>query len=222
MSASRSPEPELPAELQIVEPDRLVFFSDAVLAIAITLLVLDLPLPAGHDHDAFMASLVANTPEYLSFLVSFVVIGLHWVHHHGLFRLVARVNGRVTVLNLGWLLLIVITPYTTRLLGEDDLSLIKFGMYASNQALQSAVFAMIGLVLVHRGLLRSGVPAEVGTRSVRDALLAASAFAVSIPLFALVGAWAFACWLIVPFVGARLLSARRRRPRSRPAGTGGP
>jgi uncharacterized membrane protein len=209
----------MPDELRVVEPERLVFFSDAVVAIAITLLALELPLPASGDHAAFMTSLAANVPEYLSFLISFVVIGLRWVHHHELFRFVARLDSRVTVLNLGWLLLIVITPYMTRVLGEDDLSLVRFGMYAATQALQAAVFALIGWTLVRRGLLRPGTPAQVTAQSMRDALLGASAFAVSIPMFALVGAWAFVCWPVVPLVGARLESARRRR-RSGPA-TGG-
>jgi uncharacterized membrane protein len=218
MPERHSPEPELPEALRVVDPERLVFFSDAVVAIAITLLALDLPLPAGSDQHAFLASLSANRPEYLSFLISFVVIGLHWVHHHELFRFVARLDNQITVLNLSWLLLIIITPFMTKVLGEDELTLIRFGMYAGTQALQAVVFALLAWTLRRHRLLRPATPAEVVARGGRDALIAASAFALSIPLFAVVEGWAFACWLIVPFVGARLLRSRATRAAS-PADT---
>jgi uncharacterized membrane protein len=101
--------------------ERLVLFSDAVVAIAITLLALDLPVPDAHSGEAFAASVADSGPEYVSFLVSFVVIGRHWLNHHTLFRDVARVDARVIVLNLTWLLMVVITPFMTRLLAEDDI-----------------------------------------------------------------------------------------------------
>jgi uncharacterized membrane protein len=205
------------AEIETLAAERLVFFSDAVVAIAITLLAIDLPLPAGRDQAAFLASLAANAPEYTSFVISFAVIALHWVHHNAMFRYVSRLDGRVVVLNLVWLLLIVITPFMTRLLGGDELTLIRFGMYAGTQALQSTVFAVLGWTLVRHRLLRPGIPDAIARRGAQSSLLAAAAFAVSVPLFALVGPWAFACWAVIPILGSRLLPANRRS-RARVAG----
>jgi uncharacterized membrane protein len=185
--------------------ERLVFFSDAVTAIAITLLAIDLPLPVGNDSGAFLASLRANTPAYLSFLISFAVIGVHWRHHHRVFQHVQGLSGRLVLLDFCWLLMIVITPFMTRLIGRDDLSLIRFGMYAGTQTLQTAVFALIGWTLTRQGLFRAGTPARFGLVSARDAAITSAAFAVSIPVYALVHGWAFLCWPAIPFLASRLL-----------------
>ena len=184
---------------------RLIAFSDAVVAIAITLLAIDLPTPVNRDHESFMVALHENTPEYLSFLISFTVIGIHWVHHHRLFQQVVRFSSRLVILNFGWLLMIVVTPFMTKLLGGDNLSLITFGMYSITQALQMTVFALMAWTLTNHRLFRVNAPATIGPASARGALISATAFAVSVPVYAVVGRWAFACWLVIPFLASRLL-----------------
>ena len=199
---------------QTMAAERLIFFSDAVVAIAITLLALDLPLPVNHNPETFRASIRENTPEYLSFLISFAVIGLHWARHNRVFRYVARLSGRLVLLNFTWLLLIVVTPYMTRLLGSDDLSLVTFGMYAITQALQTAVFAAMAWTLDRQRLFRAGTPVGLGPRSAYDSLHATAGFAISVPVYALIGAWAFVCWWAVPFGAAKLVARRRRSARA--------
>jgi len=103
-------------ELESRAADRLIFFSDAVVAIAITLLAIDLPVPAGHTLSAFWSSVQNNEDRYLAFLVSFAAIAAAWGDHHDAFRYTRRMDRRLRTLNMGWLLMIVVTPFATRLL----------------------------------------------------------------------------------------------------------
>ena len=101
--------------------DRLVFFSDAVFAIAITLLVLEIRLPpqAETEHaGGLTAALIALWPSYLGYVVSFVTIGIMWANHHELVRLVARADHGLIVWNLLLLLAISFTPFPTAVMAE--------------------------------------------------------------------------------------------------------
>jgi len=94
-----------------------VFFSDAVFAIAITLLVIDIRMPEGaaiadgHDLAAALWSLL---PQFLGFLVSFVVIGSFWISHHRMFRLVRTMDGTLLFLDLLFLLFVAFIPFPSR------------------------------------------------------------------------------------------------------------
>lgn len=100
--------------------DRLVFFSDAVFAIAITFLALELRLPEGTitSEDALGRAILELWPRYLSFLVSFLVIGLYWIGHHRMFRLINRFDDALVWINLLFLMCIVVIPYPSSVLGE--------------------------------------------------------------------------------------------------------
>ena len=101
--------------------ERLIFFSDAVFAIAITLLALEIRLPSGQDTRSsgeLLAALLAIWPRYLSYAVSFLVIGLYWMAHHRMFRAIARYDRRLLSLNLLLLLCIAFVPFPTAVLGE--------------------------------------------------------------------------------------------------------
>ena len=96
--------------------DRLVAFSDAVVAIAITLLALDLPVPTGLTMKSFLHSVGHNIDHYVAFLISFVVIAAAWRRYHGVFRYIERVDAQVRNYNVLWLLMIILNPFATRLL----------------------------------------------------------------------------------------------------------
>jgi len=98
------------------EVARVEAFSDAVYAIAITLLALQLDVP--HDTSDLWASLHDLWPSLLSFVISFAVIGAYWIAHHRLFALVERSSPRLLQLNLLALFFIVLQPFTTSLIGE--------------------------------------------------------------------------------------------------------
>lgn len=179
--------------------ERLTFFSDAVVAIAITLLAIDLPVPEGRTSAEVLAAMRGDSFEYLAFLISFIVIGTHWRGHHSLFRHVARADGVVVHLSLLWLLLVVVTPFLTRVLSEGEgVTAIGFGLYAAAQALQLTTLAAIVTVIGRRGWFAPTAPQRWARRGWVGALTTAATFAVSIPAFLVIGTWAFALWVVLP------------------------
>jgi uncharacterized membrane protein len=104
----------------VSDTNRTEAFSDGVLAIAVTLLVLDLRVPALDTlHGQSLASALAHEwPSYAAYVTSFLVIGIIWVNHHGVFQLIARVDRITLFLNLLLLMAVVAIPFTTSLLAE--------------------------------------------------------------------------------------------------------
>ncbi|MFL6137061.1 MAG: TMEM175 family protein [Frankiaceae bacterium] len=142
---------------------RLEAFSDGVLAIAITLLVLDLRLPDEPDR-SLGALLARQWPSYLAYVVSFVVIGIMWVNHHALFRRVAQVDRRLLFLNLGLLMLIAALPFPTSVAAEGlrrgghDASIAMFA-YSLTLLLTSVAFSAVWTHIVRApGILRVPFP----------------------------------------------------------------
>jgi uncharacterized membrane protein len=193
--------------------ERLIFFSDAVVAIAITLLAIELPVPDGTTTAELLASLAANSLAYLTFVISFLVVGAHWQAHHRVFRYLGRVDGTFVHLSLVWLLIIIVTPFLTEIIREGELDVARFGLYALAQALLLIVFAGMQEVAGRRGLFVPGTPAEVRSEGRVQQILPAAGFLVSIPLYPVMGAWAFALWALVPNLpqlGAAVMRRRRR------------
>jgi uncharacterized membrane protein len=95
---------------------RLEAFSDGVLAIAITLLVLGIAIPP--PDTALGAALLRLWPSYLAYVVSFLVIGAIWINHHAMFRHIVRVDGTLLVLNLLQLMVFAFLPFPTSVLAE--------------------------------------------------------------------------------------------------------
>lgn len=103
------------------DTDRLEAFSDAIIAIAITLLVLDVRVPSHEtieSNGALWHALGDLWPNYFGFALSFVVIGIMWVNHHQLFLYIARTNHTFLMINLGFLLCVAFLPFPTGLLAE--------------------------------------------------------------------------------------------------------
>jgi uncharacterized membrane protein len=193
------------AEVDRAAAERLTFFSDAVVAIAITLLALDLPVPQGRTSAEVLASLREHSFDYLAFLISFIVIAAHWRAHHRVFRYVVRADRPVIGLNLLWLLFVVLTPFFTRMLIEGEPDFVRFTLYALAQAAQMCTFAVIVAVLSRRGWFGPSMPRGYRERGWVGSLVGAAGFLLSIPLYPLIGTWAFAVWAIVPNLGGRLL-----------------
>jgi uncharacterized membrane protein len=101
--------------------ERLVFFSDAVFAIAITILVLDIRLPAGEEaftNAQLSAQLLGIWQKYLAYIISFLVIGSFWTSHHRKFRYIRRYDSNLLLLNLLLLMAIAFIPFPTSVISE--------------------------------------------------------------------------------------------------------
>ena len=197
-----------PTEVDFAAAQRLTFFSDAVVAIAITLLALDLPAPGGRTASAVLSSLGDHQYEYTAFLIGFLVVAAHWRAHHTVFRWLVGVRPRLVTLSLTWLLLIVVTPFLTDVLTEGDLDVVRFGLFAVAQALLQLVFGAMVSLAARQGLFAPTTPTSLVRRPWQDAAGGAFGFLVSVPLFPLLDRWAFVLWAVVPVVYGRLISRR--------------
>jgi uncharacterized membrane protein len=204
---------ELESEQRAV--DRMTIFSDAVVAIAITLLAIDLPVPGGDTVSEFLSSVRHNSGHYAAFLISFFAIAGAWSHHHDVFRYAKRMDGRLRTINTEWLLMIVLIPFATKLLTARgsptlDAHALRFGFYALLQALASA--AMLGMLrhMLSRDQL-PGIPASVVAGATWQTGGLLLGFALSIPLF-FATTYAWVLWIVIPLLGFRLQRFRNRDP----------
>jgi uncharacterized membrane protein len=195
--------------------DRLVAFSDAVVAIAITLLALDLPVPTGATTSEFLHSVGKGTDQYIAFLISFVVIAAAWRRYHGVFRYIQRVDARVRSLNVLWLLTIILNPFATRVLtaqGQDSAGprAFQFGFYALLQVLSSAALLLTVHHVAAHDLQAPDTPPLAETQSDWESYGVMLGFGLSIPLF-FVTSYAWVIWIVVPLVVGQLGDRRRKR-----------
>jgi uncharacterized membrane protein len=194
--------------------DRLVFFSDAVIAIAMTLLALELPVPEGKtDAEVWHSFTRMLHGEYLNFAISFAVIGVFWMGHHQLFRKVHAVDAAMRRLNLGWLFLIVLVPFATRVDSEDGDFVLGPVLYAVIITLVATLIMVMASHAVRAGLLRPGTPPHPMRELMIGAGAAAVGFVVSIPVSFVSDAWGRACWvlILVARVAVRRVLAWRER-----------
>lgn len=124
--------------------ERIVAFSDAVFAFAITLLALDLGIPdlgANRTNAALYAALVAQTPHLLSFALSFWIIAVFWISHHRYFRYIKRYDRGLVIINFLMLFTISLMPFTTKIEGENGDLFVANAVYSLNMILLGATYA---------------------------------------------------------------------------------
>jgi uncharacterized membrane protein len=194
-------------EVRAIAVERLTFFADAVVAIAITLLALDLPVPTGDTNGGLWRSMLANSDAYLAFAISFLVIAARWNAHHRIFRYVTHLDGRLGALTVGWLFTQVVTPFATRVITGEGGFQLRFAFYVLVQVVSAALFGLMVREVQRHHLYRDDTPPDLFRRTyLREAGMAAG-FLVSVPV-SFVTAWAYACWAAGPVI---LKLARRVR-----------
>ncbi len=142
-----------PRPVGLMATSRLEAFSDGVFAIAITLLVLDLAVPARSPSGSggLASALGREWPSYFAYLVSFLIIGIIWVNHHTVFDTVRLVDRPVLFANLGLLLVVSALPFPTRLLAEyltaGADSHVAAAIYSAAMLAMSLAFSTLWLVI---------------------------------------------------------------------------
>jgi uncharacterized membrane protein len=124
---------------------RLEAFSDGVLAIIITIMVLELRPP----HGTGLQDLAALWPKGLSYLLSFVIVAIYWNNHHHLFHAVERVDGPVLWANVHLLFWLSLVPFTTAWMGEHEAAAVPVAAYCG-----VLLLAALAYFLLTRALLR--------------------------------------------------------------------
>jgi uncharacterized membrane protein len=191
--------------------ERLVFFSDAVFAIVITLLVLpltaEIELPEGEGNLA--AQVLDRWPTVLTFMVSFLVVGQFWTAHHRTFGLIGRHDTVLLWLNLAILLTVAFMPFPAALLGArqvtDDAFPVVF--FAASMTLTSCALTATWLYAARRGLVRGSVGRDRIRLVTMRALVTSALFVLSVPAALLGLPVAVLFWVgVIPL--ARALVAR--------------
>jgi uncharacterized membrane protein len=136
---------------------RLEAFSDGVLAIIITIMVLELKVPDGPD----LKDLQPSLSGLGTYLLSFVYVGIYWNNHHHMFQLVRRITGRVLWANLGLLFTLSLFPFTTGWMDESGFARTPMIVYGVNLFAAAVAFTI---------LQRTIISAEGGDSLLKDAI----------------------------------------------------
>jgi len=138
--------------------NRLEGFSDGVLAVIITIMVLELKVPHGADLDALRPLL----PVFLSYVLSFVFIGIYWSNHHHLMHAAARVSGAVLWANLHILFWLALVPFTTAWMGENGFAALPVAIYGAVQLMAGFAFFVLTRSLIAANGRESTVSQALG------------------------------------------------------------
>jgi uncharacterized membrane protein len=155
---------------------RLEAFSDGVVAILITIMVLELRPPDGVS----FADLRPLVPKLLSYLLSFVYVGIYWNNHHHLLHAVQRVNGRVLWANLHLLFWLSLVPFVTAWMGERGAASATVAAYAGVQLLAAVAYELLTRTLLALHKPGSLLAAAIGAD--RKGKVSLAAYAVAVPL----------------------------------------
>jgi uncharacterized membrane protein len=186
-----------------VEFSRVLAFSDGVFAIAMTLLVVGIAVPAlsdGDSIDELADALNDLTPNIISFFISFGVIGRYWVAHHQFFGLLARADSRLVGINLVYLGFIAFLPFPTALLGTYFENPLSVSMYAAMVAIISWLEVVLFRHAHRHGLLSQEMPADVYRWGVIGSLSPVAFFLASVPVAFASTTLAVSIWFLgIPF-----------------------
>jgi uncharacterized membrane protein len=171
---------------------RLEAFSDGVVAIIITIMVLELKVP----HDPSPQALQTLLPVFLSYALSFLVVAILWVNHHHLLHTATRVTGRILWFNNNLLFWLSLVPFTTAYMGENHLAPLPVSLYGLSLCLAGVAFDLLRREIARDA--QDGPLREIHRRSNRRNALAAALYLASVPL-AWVSVWlSVAIYVLVP------------------------
>jgi uncharacterized membrane protein len=180
---------------------RLEAFSDGVIAIIITVMVLEMKVPQGAD----LIALRPLIPVFLSYVLSFIFLGIYWNNHHHLLQAVQHVNGRVLWANLHLLFWLSLIPFVTGWIGENHFAAWPVALYGT-----VLLFAGFAYFILTRALMaHHGRDSALATALGRDfkGKVSLVCYAVGIPLSFV--NWWFACVLYVLVAVMWLIPDRR-------------
>ncbi|HEX4532659.1 MAG TPA: TMEM175 family protein [Rhizomicrobium sp.] len=127
-----------------MERDRLTAFTDGVIAVIITIMVLELKVP----HRADLNALLEQWPSFLSYVLSFVYVGIYWNNHHHFFQLTPKVNGAILWANLYLLFWLSLVPFATNWVGERGLAATPAAIYGGVLLMCAIAFYIMERVIV--------------------------------------------------------------------------
>jgi uncharacterized membrane protein len=188
-----------------LEFGRVLAFTDGVFAIAITLLVLGLDVPPNLDDIG--AALSDRSSDFVAYGVSFAVLGSIWLTHHRFYTLVARFDGRLIVLNLVYLALVALVPFSAQLLGHYSETTDAVIVYAVNLAGISLAFTAQVFHSFNGGLVKEEVRGERRRYVGPASFVVSGTFLLSIPIAFVDPRLGPIIWLGLLVLGGRVMDA---------------
>ena len=137
---------------------RLEAFSDGVLAIIITIMVLELKVP----HAVELAALKSVLPVFLSYVLSFIYLGIYWNNHHHLFQATERVSGGILWANLHLLFWLSLFPFTTHWMGENHLAATPTAVYGFVLLMAAIAYYVLERTIIARQGRKSLLAVAIG------------------------------------------------------------
>ena len=138
---------------------RLEAFSDGVLAVAITIMVLDLKVP----HDPSVAALLMLWPVFLSYVLSFIYIGIYWNNHHHMLHATHHVSGGVLWANLHLLFWLSLIPFTTGWMGENHFAALPTALYGGVLLMAAIAYWLLQQSIVKANGAKSVLASAIGS-----------------------------------------------------------
>ena len=179
---------------EIMKPDRLSAFTDGVIAIIITIMVLELPVPRGND----LAALMEELPLFGAYALSFVNVGIFWVNHHHMMHLAKQVDGRVLLANLLLLFWLSLVPFVIRWIGEAHIRPMPVATYGAILTMASLSYLLIERALIAAEPGKSALDVALGSK--KKEIFSFLLYLAAVPL-AFVSVWvSVALYVVVSLI----------------------
>jgi uncharacterized membrane protein len=162
--------------------ERIAAFSDGVFAIIITIMVLELKVPHGAD----LAALSALLPIFLTYVLSFIVLGIYWNNHHHMFFLTDRITGAILWANLHLLFWLSLMPFVTGWMGENHFAPVPTALYGLVLLFAGVAYYILEITIIRSQGASSKLEAAVGTD--RKGMASVAFYALAVPM-AFVNQW---------------------------------
>jgi uncharacterized membrane protein len=137
---------------------RLEAFSDGVMAVIITIMVLELHAP----HSPDLAALAEEAPAFLAYVLSFIYVAIYWNNHHHMFQLVKRIDGSILWANNFLLFTLSLVPFTTDWLGENHGASVPVALYGVSLLLPALAYYLLQSRIIHRQGPQSELAEAIG------------------------------------------------------------
>lgn len=142
---------------------RLEAFSDAVIAIIMTIMVLELKVP----HEVTLESLRPLLPVFLSYVLSFVYLGIYWNNHHHLLKATKRVNGAILWANMHLLFWLSLVPFATGWMGENHFAPLPTALYGGVMLCSALAYIILQTIIIRHELDKDHVLADAVSKDVK-------------------------------------------------------
>ena len=156
--------------------ERVAAFSDGVIAIIITIMVLELRVPHGSDIDALAGLL----PVFLAYILSFILVGIYWSNHHHMLFLTDRITGGILWANLHLLFWLSLMPFVTGWMGENHFAPLPTALYGGVLLMAGVAYYILEQTIIRSQGEGSRLEAAVGTD--RKGIASLVLYAIAIPL----------------------------------------